>query len=68
MELLTKEIMQLLGSSKKEIDQEKDGELVPKIKKFDVVLIHLMLLIILINKNNIDEYCILLCQINNMVH
>ena len=32
--------MQLLGSSKKEIDQDKDGELVPKIEIVDVVLIH----------------------------
>ena len=30
LELLTKETMQLLGSSKKDIDQNKDGELVPK--------------------------------------
>ena len=40
LELLTKETMQLLGSSKKETDQDKDGELVPKIKNVDVVLIH----------------------------
>ena len=40
LELLTKETMQLLGSSKKEIDQDKDGELVPKIENVDVVLIH----------------------------
>ena len=32
--------MQLLGSSKKEIGQDKDGELVPKIENVDVVLIH----------------------------
>ena len=32
--------MQLLGSSKKETDQDKDGELVPKIENVDVVLIH----------------------------
>ena len=37
LELLTKETMQLLRSSKKEIDQDKDGELVPKT---DVVLLH----------------------------
>ena len=40
LELLTKETMQLLGSSKKEISQDKDGELVPKIENVDVVLIH----------------------------
>ena len=32
--------MQLLGSSKKEIDQDKDGEIVPKIENVDAVLIH----------------------------
>ena len=32
--------MYLLGSSRKEIDQDKDGELVPKIENVDVVLIH----------------------------
>ena len=37
---ITEEKMQLLGSSKKEIDQDKDGELVPKIEIVDVVLIH----------------------------
>ena len=30
LELLTKETMQLLGSSKKDIDQNKDGEIVPR--------------------------------------
>ena len=40
LELLTKETMQLLGSSKKEIDQDKDGEIVPTIENVDVVLIH----------------------------
>ena len=40
LELLTKETMQLLGSSKEEIGQDKDGELVPKIEKVDVALIH----------------------------
>ena len=32
--------MQLLGSSKREIDQDKDGELVSKIENVGVVLIH----------------------------
>ena len=32
--------MQLLGNSKKEIDEDKDGELVPKIENVDVVVIH----------------------------
>ena len=32
--------MQLLGSSKKDIDQNKNGELVPRLETFEVVLIH----------------------------
>ena len=40
LELLTEETQKLLGSSKKEIDEDKDGELVPKIENVDVVLIH----------------------------
>ena len=32
--------MQLLGSSKKDIDQNKDGELVPRLETVEVVLVH----------------------------
>ena len=32
LELLTKETMQLLGGSKKDIDQSKDGEIVPRLE------------------------------------
>ena len=39
LELLTKETMQLLGSSKKN-NQDKNGKLVPQIENVDVVLIH----------------------------
>ena len=39
LELLTKETMQLLGSSKKDIDQHKDGEIVPKLETVEVVLV-----------------------------
>ena len=38
-ELLSKERMQLLGSSKKDIDQNKDGEIVPKLETVEVVLV-----------------------------
>ena len=38
-ELLTKETMQLLGSSKKDIDQNKDGEIVPKLETGEVALV-----------------------------
>ena len=39
LELLTEETMQLLGSSKK-IDQNKDGELVPRLETIEVALVH----------------------------
>ena len=32
--------MQLLGSSKKDIDKNKDGELVPRLETVEVVLVH----------------------------
>ena len=32
--------MQLLGSSKKDIDQYKDGEIVPRLEAVEVVLVH----------------------------
>ena len=32
--------MQLLGSSKNDIDQNKDGETVSKLEAFEVVLVH----------------------------
>ena len=40
LELLSKETMQLLGSSKKDIDKNKDGEIVPRLEIVEVVLVH----------------------------
>ena len=40
LELLSKETMQLLRSSKKEIDQNNDGEIEPKLETVEVVLVH----------------------------
>ena len=40
LELLSEETMQLLGSSKKDIDQNKDGKIVPKLETAKVVLVH----------------------------
>ena len=40
LELLTEETMQLLGSSKKVIDQNRDGEIVPNLETIEVVLVH----------------------------
>ena len=40
LQLLTPETMKLLGSSKKDVDKDKDGENVPKLESTDVVLVH----------------------------
>ena len=40
LELLTPETMRLLGSTKKDIDKDKDGEIVPKLESVKVVLVH----------------------------
>ena len=40
LELLTPETMTLLGSTKKDIDKDKDGEIVPKLESVEVVLVH----------------------------
>ena len=40
LELLSEEAMQLLGSSKKVINKNKDGELVLRLESVEVVLVH----------------------------
>ena len=40
LELLTPETMRLLGSTKKDVDADKNGEIVPKLESVDVVLVH----------------------------
>ena len=40
MELLSPEIMKLLRSTKKDADQDKDGENEPKLESIEVVLVH----------------------------
>ena len=39
-ELLTPKTMRLLGSAKKGIDKDKDGENLPKLESVEVVLVH----------------------------
>ena len=39
LELLSSETMKLLGSTKRDGDQDKDGEDVPKVKSVEVVLV-----------------------------
>ena len=38
--MLSPETMKLLGSIKKDVDQDKDGEDVPKLESVEVVLVH----------------------------
>ena len=40
LELLTPETMRLLGSTEKDVDKDKDGELVPKLESVEVVSAH----------------------------
>ena len=40
LELLTEETMQLFRSSKKVLDKNKNGELVPRLETVEVVLVH----------------------------
>ena len=40
LELLSPKTMRLLGSLKKDIDQDKDGEIVAKLEAVEVVLVH----------------------------
>ena len=40
LELLSGETMQLLENSEKDVDQNKDGEIVPKLESVEVVLVH----------------------------
>ena len=40
LELLTSETMKLLGSSKKDVDKDKDGEIVQKLESVEVVLVY----------------------------
>ena len=40
LELLTPETMKLLGSTKKDVDKDKDGDIVPKLESVEVFLVH----------------------------
>ena len=40
LDLLTEETMQLLGSSKKDIDQNKGAKIVPRLELVEVILVH----------------------------
>ena len=40
LELLTPKTMKLLGSTKKDVDKDKDGENIPKLQSVEVALVH----------------------------
>ena len=40
LELLSPETMKLLGNTKKDVDQDKDGGTVPKLESVEAVLVH----------------------------
>ena len=61
LELLSQETMQLLGSSKKDIDQNKDGKIVPKLETVKVVLVHCNL----VNNNYQQESKVLFTFVPN---
>ena len=56
LELQSPETMKLLGSTKKDVDQGKDGEDVPKLESVEVVLVHWNLL-----NNNYQQASKVLC-------
>ena len=57
LELLSPETMELLRSAKKDVDQDKDGENVPKLECVKVVLVHCNL----VNNNYQQESIIYFC-------
>ena len=40
LELLTPGAIKLLGSTKKDVDKDKDGENIPKLESVEVALVH----------------------------
>ena len=64
LELLPPETMKLLGSTKKDVDQDKDRQYVPKIESLEVVLVHCNL----VNQSyqHASKVYLLLYQINNL--
>ena len=61
LELLTKETMQLFESLRKDIDQNKNEEIVPRLETVEVVLVHCNL----VNKNYQQTSKVLLTFVPN---
>ena len=64
LELLTPETMKLLGSTKKDVDSDKNSENVPKLEFVEVVLVHCNLVKMIINIH--QKFYLVLFQINNL--
>ena len=66
VELLSPEKIKLLVSAKKDVDQDKDGENVPKLESIEVVLVHCNL----VNNSykQTSKILLLLYLINNLVN
>ena len=63
LELLSKETMKLLGSSKDIIDSDKNSENVPSLENVEVVLVHCNLV-----NNSYQQHSRVLFTLNNMVN
>ena len=61
LELLTPETMKLLGSTKKDVDSDKNNENLPKLQSVEVVLVHCNLV-----KNDYEHTSKVLFRINNL--
>ena len=64
LELLTPETMQLLGSTKADVDKDKNSENVAKLESVEVVLLHCNLVKMIINTH--QKFYLVLFQINNL--
>ena len=64
LELLTPETMKLLGSTKKDVDLDKNSENVPKLESVEIVLVHCNLVKMIINIH--QKFYLVLFRINNL--
>ena len=65
LELLTPETMKLFRSTESKITEDKDGEIVPHLEIFELVLVHCNLVVMIISK--IQEYYTLSFQTKHLV-
>ena len=66
LELLSPETMKLLGSTNKDVDEDKDGENMPELESVKVFLVHCNLVSNI--TTSINKYFLFLYQINNLVN